>query len=153
LVRLCEETLVSSFNLSIMAKHVLYVEQRKDLLYTVPILLRHRGLKVTTVSSPLDAEAMLCESDVLVMAINDLFYSSLNGFLARYRHDRWKPAIAMTGFVLPKITHKLHEVGFDQVVPEPLDINVLISAIRDVSQRQQHSEMSQPQDYPLFHFG
>jgi len=115
-----------------MLRRILFLEERREVQSAVSVLLRTRGFEVVTASTVPEALPNLERSDGMVMTVSGEAMHEAKSLLERFREQAWKPAIAITGHVMPHQIEQLRTVGFDRVLPEPLNVNRLVEELKSL---------------------
>jgi CheY-like chemotaxis protein len=116
-----------------MLRRILFLEERQEVQSAVSVLLRTRGFEVVTASTVPEALPNLDSSDGMIMTVSGGTIHHAKSLLERLREQTWKPAIAITGSVMPHQIEQLRTVGFDRVIPEPLDVHRLVEELKSFS--------------------
>jgi DNA-binding NtrC family response regulator len=112
-----------------MAIRVVFVEKRKDVVKALQILLKNRGIELIPFATPAEANTHNANADALVVAAADPSCENTLHLVSKYI-DRSKPTIAITSFAMAHNIEELYKSGFDEVIPEPLNVERLIGTIQ-----------------------
>ncbi|GEM_PF-1404357 len=115
-------------------KHVLIVDDDKDILYLCQLLLEDLGLFVVTAHSAGDAAELFSRRrfDLILTDIN-LADGSGESVLDQVRaHSQKLPVLAMSALPHPKTVERLLQRGFSAVIPKPIDEQTLVDELSKI---------------------
>jgi CheY-like chemotaxis protein len=112
---------------------ILLVEDNKDTLKYIALVLGARGHEVTVVERL--SEALLAAADqALDLLVSDIELPDGTGLeLMRHLRGRGLPAIAMSGYGSDEDVQASLEAGFAEHLTKPVDLNRLIAAVQRVT--------------------
>ena len=127
-----------------MEANILVVDDESEIVDLVSVYLRGEGFQVFPCTSGTEALAVVAR-EKLDMAVLDVMLPSLNGIevLRRLRQERQTPVIILTARdqVVDKVTGL--DIGADDYIEKPYDIDVLIAKIKGIFKRRyQHDILS-----------
>jgi PAS domain S-box-containing protein len=113
---------------------LLLVEDHADTARTLCRLLRRAGYIVIT-ASDVEGAAAAAEREPIDLLISDLGLPDGNGHevIRRVRAHRIVPAIAMSGYGMDEDLRRSREAGFTEHLVKPVDMPLLLAAIKRVT--------------------
>lgn len=130
-------------------KRALVVE---DIVYIRKMLercFRDEGWQVDSAIDGIDALEKVNLYDKYQLIILDLMLPRLSGeeFLKRFRELSKAPVIVVSGRIDPQEKVRLLDLGADDYLTKPFDINELKARIRAVRRRENHEAMEAPKSF------
>lgn len=125
-------------------KHVLIVEDEKDISDLLKIQLLTTGSKVTVISDGAEALSYIqSDEEDIDLFILDRMLPGTNGleickFLRMYQRTKKKPILMVTALTKPEQIVEGLDAGADDYITKPFDINVLMARVRSLSRRVDH---------------
>jgi CheY-like chemotaxis protein len=131
-----------------MAIKVLYLEDEKNMVEYLPLLLQMKGIEIKSTSSISEVLDLLKnnEYDVVLLDImmpplddmnqEELEYGRLTGMEVARRMKRIKPSIPIIGFTAltdEEKRKKMRGIGINHFITRPAELDNIISMIRQVS--------------------
>jgi PAS domain S-box-containing protein len=121
-----------------LARYLLIVEDEEDTLDMLRVIFEKRDYRVTACENATEA-LRLARSRHFDLIISDIGMPGLNGYellkqLRQMPHLRETPAIALTGYAMPKDMNMALEAGFNAHVAKPVDPDALVSLVRELLQ-------------------
>ena len=118
---------------------ILVVEDDHDSSELTRTLLETAGADVVVRDNARDALALI-EQDAIGILVADIGLAHEDGLWliqqvrSRQSSRERLPAIALTAFATPRDRHDILAAGYDAHVPKPLDLDVLLQRIREITQ-------------------
>jgi CheY-like chemotaxis protein len=133
-------------NLLLGGVSVLAIDDDRSALEALTLVLEARGARVYGLSSAAaalefaaDPPADVIVSDVTMAGTDGL--TMLAAIRARERgaHRAPTPAVAVSGYARPEDHARAVAAGYQVLVPKPIDIDRLVTTIRDLASRRKRS--------------
>ncbi len=127
----------------------------EDIVYVRKMLercLRGEGWQVDSAVDGVDALEKVNLYDKYQLIILDLMLPRLSGeeFLKRFRELSKAPVVVVSGQIDPQEKVRLLDLGADDYLTKPFDINELKARIRAVRRRENHEAMEAPGSFSCY---
>ena len=121
-----------------MDKKILIVDDDPRNIFALKLTLKARGYAVESCTMAQDALEMLKSGTLPYIVLMDMMMPGLDGYEAirmirNTPETKNVPVIAVTAQAMPEDRQKCLEVGADDYVSKPIDVDLLIIAIKKLS--------------------